>query len=125
MNIISLEDTLLHKTYLEVSMNNQDYLIQQPLIAHVQDNFKNITKLHLIINNKPTETSNSLTIDGVGEIHGSYQKIGDLLCIYKLINYGKALNYGQHPLLVFNNNSHGSTTFRIGVVGDLFFTLIE
>jgi hypothetical protein len=74
MNIIPLEDRLLHKSFIKVRMNNEDFLIQQPVIAHVDHGIQNINKLHLIIENEPFETNDSLTIDGVGEIKGRYKK---------------------------------------------------
>ncbi|CAN7145753.1 hypothetical protein LJR015_000028 [Peribacillus frigoritolerans] len=35
MNIIPLEDRMLHKSFIKVRMNNEDFIIQQPVIAHV------------------------------------------------------------------------------------------
>lgn len=55
-------------------MNNQDFLFQQPVIAHVGNGIKYINKLHLILGKRPIENSDSLTIDGVGEIKGKYKK---------------------------------------------------
>jgi hypothetical protein len=74
MNIIPLEDRLLHKSFIKVRMNNEDFLIQQPVIAHVDHGIQNINKLHLIVENEPSETNDSLTIDGMGEIKGRYKK---------------------------------------------------
>ncbi|MFF2857561.1 hypothetical protein [Peribacillus sp. NPDC058002] len=74
MNIIAFEDRLLHKSFLKVRINNQDFLFQQPVIAHVGNGIKNINKLHLILGKSPIENSDSLTIDGVGEIKGRYKK---------------------------------------------------
>lgn len=74
MNIIPLEDKLLHKSFINVRMNNQDFLIQQPVIAHVGNGIKNINKLHLILGKAPIENIDSLTIDDVGEIKGRYKK---------------------------------------------------
>lgn len=81
MNIIPLEDRLLHKSFIKVRMNNQDFLIQQQVIAHVDDGVQNINKLHLILENKPIENIDSLTIDGVGEIKGRYKKQENILHI--------------------------------------------
>ncbi|WP_260320499.1 hypothetical protein [Peribacillus simplex] len=74
MNIIPLEDRLLHKSFIIVRMNNQDFLFQQPVIAHVGNGIKYINKLHLILGKSPIENSDSFTIDGVGEIKGKYKK---------------------------------------------------
>ncbi|MBT2646613.1 hypothetical protein J7E52_07740 [Bacillus sp. ISL-34] len=81
MNIIPLEDRLLHKSFIKVRMNNQDFLIQQQVIDHVDDGVQNINKLHLILENKPIENIDSLTIDGVGEIKGRYKKQENILHI--------------------------------------------
>ncbi|MFE4810085.1 hypothetical protein ACFQ9Y_02790 [Peribacillus simplex] len=81
MNIIPSEDKLLHKSFIKVRMNNQDFLIQQPVIAHVGNGIKNINKLHLILGKRPIEKSDSLTIDGVGEIKGKYKKQENILHI--------------------------------------------
>ncbi|MFJ7467416.1 hypothetical protein ACIQWI_02595 [Peribacillus frigoritolerans] len=82
MNIIPLEDRLLHKSFIKVRMNNEDFLIQQPVIAHVDHGIQNINKLHLIIENEPTETIDSLIIDGVGEIKGRCKKQENILHIF-------------------------------------------
>ncbi|MFD9625272.1 hypothetical protein [Peribacillus muralis] len=74
MNIIPLEGRYLHKSFINVRMNNDDFLIQQPVIAHVVDGIHNINKLHLIVDKKPIENIDSLIIDGVGEIKGRYKK---------------------------------------------------
>ncbi|MEY9868930.1 hypothetical protein ABIE66_004309 [Peribacillus sp. B2I2] len=74
MNIIPLEDRLLHKSFIKVRMNNQDFLIQQPVIAHVDNGIQNINKLHLLLENAPIENIDSITINDVGEIKGRYKK---------------------------------------------------
>ncbi|MED3907660.1 hypothetical protein P4597_00445 [Peribacillus simplex] len=79
MNIIPLEDRLLHKSFIKVRMNNQDFLIQQPVIAHVDNGIQNINKLHLILEERPIENIDSLTIAGVGEIKGRYKKQENIL----------------------------------------------
>ncbi|MFJ8068308.1 hypothetical protein ACIQZD_05035 [Peribacillus sp. NPDC096447] len=79
MNIIPLEDRLLHKSFIKVRMNNEDFLIQKPVIAHVDDGIQNIIKLHLIVENEPSENIDSLTIDGIGEIKGRYKKQENIL----------------------------------------------
>ncbi|MDP1418243.1 hypothetical protein Q8G35_07450 [Peribacillus simplex] len=79
MNIILLEDRLLHKSFIKVRMNNEDFLIQQPVIAHVDNGIQNINKLHLILEKRPIENMDSLTIDGVGEIKGRYKKQENML----------------------------------------------
>lgn len=79
MNIIALEDKLLHKNFIKVLMNNEAYLIQQPVIAHFKDNFKEITKLYLQLSEMPRENNDSIIIDGVGEIKGVFNKEANTL----------------------------------------------
>ncbi|MFF2496983.1 hypothetical protein [Peribacillus sp. NPDC058075] len=79
MNIIPLEDRHLHKSFIKVRMNNQDFLIQQQVIAHVDDGIQKINKLHLIVENEPSVNIDSLKIDGVGEIKGRYKKQENIL----------------------------------------------
>lgn len=74
MNIISLENQFLHKNYLKVGIGNCEYLIQQPVIAYSIEHFRNISRLHLILDKKPVVNSDSLSIDGVGEIIGHYNE---------------------------------------------------
>ncbi|MEF2093445.1 hypothetical protein V3595_02060 [Bacillus sp. CFBP9009] len=79
MNIIPLEDRLLHKSFIKVRMNNQDFFIQQPVIAHIDNGIQNINKLHLILEERPIENIDSLTIAGVGELKGRYKKQENIL----------------------------------------------
>ncbi|MDO7487710.1 hypothetical protein Q5O89_21635 [Peribacillus frigoritolerans] len=79
MNIIPLGDRLLHKSFIKVRMNNQDFLIQQQVISHVDDGIQKINKIHLILENEPIENIDSLTINGVGEIKGRYKKQENIL----------------------------------------------
>ena len=79
MNIIPLEDRLLHMSFIKVRMNNEDFLIQQPVITHVDDGIHYINKLHLIVDYIPIENIDSLIIDGVGVIKGRYKKQGNML----------------------------------------------
>ncbi|WP_010098969.1 hypothetical protein [Ornithinibacillus scapharcae] len=74
MNIVPLEDRLLHKNFIKVRINNIDYLFQQPVIAHCIEGVRNITRLHLILQENPIENIDSLTVDGIGEIKGRYKK---------------------------------------------------
>ncbi|MGE7603352.1 hypothetical protein ACQKL5_12815 [Peribacillus sp. NPDC097675] len=82
MNIVSYENKLLHMNFLKVSMNNEDYLIQQPVIAYCKGGLKNIVKLHLIVEKDPTENGDSLTVDGIGKIKGTYKKRENGLHVY-------------------------------------------
>jgi hypothetical protein len=76
MNITSLDDKLLHHNFLKIAINNQEFLFQQPVIAYLNGGLSKISKLHLILSNPPIETKESLILDRIGEIKGSYQKQG-------------------------------------------------
>ena len=79
MNIVLSGDKVLHRSFLKVEINNQDYLIQQPVIAYCKGGFRNIIKLHLLLKEKPIENIDSLTVDCVGRIKGKYEKEGTSL----------------------------------------------
>ncbi|KJL06051.1 hypothetical protein ACQKGA_18470 [Priestia megaterium] len=72
MNIVPFENRLLHKNYIKVRINNQEYLIQQPSLTYCADGLKNINKLLILLKDKPLETGDSLLIAGIGEIIGQY-----------------------------------------------------
>ncbi|USL45518.1 hypothetical protein [Priestia megaterium] len=72
MNIVPFEGRLLHKNYIKVRINNQEYLVQQPSLTYCADGLKNINKLLIVLKDKPLETGDSLLITGVGEIMGQY-----------------------------------------------------
>lgn len=82
MNIVSFENKFLHKNFVKVKINNEDYLVQQPVIAYCKDRLQNIKKLHLILKNNPIENADSITIDGIGVIKGMYQKHENVLHLY-------------------------------------------
>lgn len=82
MNITPLEDRFLHKNFLGVRINDEEYLLQQPVITYCKDRLQNIKKLHLILENKPVENTNHLTIEGVGEIKGRFMKQGNTSCLF-------------------------------------------
>jgi len=82
MNIVSFENRLLHKNFIKVGINNEDYFIQQPVIAYSKDGLQNMIKLHLILKNNPIENADSLKIDGIGVIKGRYEKQGNVFHLY-------------------------------------------
>ena len=75
MNIVLYEDKFLHKNFIKIEINNQEYLIEQPVIAYCKGGLQNINKLHLIVRKSPIENIDSLIIDGVGLIKGRYEKM--------------------------------------------------
>ncbi|WP_316570113.1 hypothetical protein [Neobacillus sp. YIM B06451] len=82
MNIIRHGDKLLHKHYLKVAISQEEYLFKQPVVAFINKDYRQMKELHLILNNKPVETKESLILDGIGEIKGTYKKKGDILYLY-------------------------------------------
>jgi len=82
MNIVLYKDRFLHNNFIKVEINNQEYLIEQPVIAYGKGKLQHIVKLHLIVKKKPIENIDSLTIDGIGQIKGKYEKKGDMLHLY-------------------------------------------
>ncbi|MFJ6268261.1 hypothetical protein ACIQGW_25275 [Lysinibacillus xylanilyticus] len=82
MNIVSFENRLLHKNFIKVEINNEDYLIQQPVIAYCKDGLQNMIKLHLIFKIHPIENVDSLKIDGIGVIKGRYEKQENVFHLY-------------------------------------------
>ncbi|GAB1802254.1 hypothetical protein [Priestia megaterium] len=79
MNIVPFEGRLLHKNYIKIRINNQEYLIQQPSLTYCVDGLKNIKKLLIVLKNKPLETGDSILITGIGEIKGQYTIQGDTI----------------------------------------------
>src|SRR6478609_2487283 len=72
MNIVPLDGRLLHKNYIKVRINNQEYLVQQPSLTYCAGGLKNINKLLIVLKDKPLETGDSLVITGIGELMGQY-----------------------------------------------------
>lgn len=77
MNIVLMEDTLLHKNFLKVKIANEQFLMQQPVMANFKERIQNITRLRLVLKDKPVENIDSLTVEGVGVIKGKYRKEGN------------------------------------------------
>lgn len=82
MNIVFLEDTLLHKNFLKVKNSDGSVLFQQPVMANFKVRIQNTTRLQLILKDQPIVNSDSLTVEGVGEIRERYIKDGDSYHIF-------------------------------------------
>lgn len=80
MNMIALNDKILHKHFLKVRMGERNYLLQQPVIAY--GGLRNIAKLHLMFKNEPDVKGNSLLIEGVGEIKGMIHRELNTILVY-------------------------------------------
>lgn len=77
MNIVHIDGKLLHKNFIKVRINNNEYFIQQPTIAYCVDGLRKMNKLHLFLKDTPIENSDSLTVPGIGEINGCYTRKED------------------------------------------------
>ncbi|MUK87946.1 hypothetical protein GMD78_05980 [Ornithinibacillus sp. L9] len=70
MNVIVERNKQLHKKFLTVHMNNKEYHIRQPVIAHYHEKFNVINKLHLVLDKKPIMRNAFIYIEGMGYIQG-------------------------------------------------------
>jgi uncharacterized C2H2 Zn-finger protein len=82
MNIISLEERLLHKNFLKVRIHDEEFLFRQPVMAYCKSGTRNINQLHLILKNTPIENMDSLKIEGVGEMKGRIVKQENIYYLY-------------------------------------------
>ncbi|MDF9558897.1 peptide ABC transporter permease, partial [Bacillus tropicus] len=71
-----------HKTFLSVNIHNKTYMINQPVLASFEEDFKNMTKVHIIINEKPKEINNGWNVLGVGDIEAEYEEVENSLFLY-------------------------------------------
>ncbi|PGL69345.1 hypothetical protein [Bacillus sp. AFS055030] len=82
MNIVPFEDRLLHKNVIQVRINNEDYLIQQPVITYWKGGIQNIVRLHMILKNIPIAKIDAITVDGIGVIKGRFRKKENAIYLY-------------------------------------------
>ncbi|WP_449621087.1 hypothetical protein [Robertmurraya sp. Marseille-Q9965] len=82
MNIVSLDDKRLHQNFIGVSINNEKYSLQQPVVTYSKDDFKSIDKLHLILMEEPIVNQGSLVIAGMGVLSGITKKINGDYCFF-------------------------------------------
>lgn len=75
MNIVKSENKLLHKNFLKVKVKDKEYLFQQPVVAYSNENSRGISKLHVILDEKPVERDGSLILKGVGELDVTSLKV--------------------------------------------------
>ncbi|MBU9719913.1 MULTISPECIES: hypothetical protein [Bacillaceae] len=72
MNVVAYENQLLHKTFLSILINEKEYYISQPVITHFYQKVSSITKLHIVLNEKPVYKNGVVRIKGLGKIKGQY-----------------------------------------------------
>ncbi|MCZ0703834.1 hypothetical protein J2T56_002055 [Natronobacillus azotifigens] len=72
MNVVAYEGQLLHKNFLSVLINEKEFYINQPVITHYYENFRSITTLHIVVNEKPVYTNGVVSVKGLGKLKGEY-----------------------------------------------------
>ncbi|MEG7843501.1 peptide ABC transporter permease [Bacillus mobilis] len=77
MNVKLNKNKALHKTFLSVSIHNKTYMINQPVLASFEEDFKNMKQVHIIMNEKPIETNNGWNVVGIGDIEAEYEEVGN------------------------------------------------
>ncbi|TCJ82013.1 UNVERIFIED_ORG: hypothetical protein EDC93_103192 [Bacillus cereus] len=82
MNVKLNKNKALHKTFLSVSIHNKTYMINQPVLASFEEDFKNMTQVHIIMNEKPIETNNGWNVVGIGDIEAEYEEVGNSIFLY-------------------------------------------
>ncbi|SME49804.1 hypothetical protein BACERE00185_05453 [Bacillus mobilis] len=82
MNVKLNKNKALHKTFLSVRIHNKTYMINQPVLASFEEDFKNMTQVHIIINEKPIETNNGWNVVGIGDIEAEYEEEGNSIFLY-------------------------------------------
>ncbi|MDA1677912.1 peptide ABC transporter permease [Bacillus cereus group sp. TH152-1LC] len=82
MNVKLNGNKALHKTFLNVGIHNKTYMINQPVLASFEEDFKNMTKVHIIMNEKPIETNNGWNVVGIGNIEAEYEEEGNFIFLY-------------------------------------------
>ncbi|QQZ09706.1 hypothetical protein [Heyndrickxia vini] len=79
MNIVSLNNHLLHQNFIKLIISGKDYYFTQPVLARFTEKIQTINQLHLIFEKKPTIFSNHIEIDGIGKIEGIYDESNQVL----------------------------------------------
>lgn len=82
MNISYTEKKQLHQTFVGVRINDEEYVIQQPVVTYPKDGFKYVEKIHLILKDYPIKTDDSLIIEGIGEIKGRVKREGNKIFLF-------------------------------------------
>ncbi|PEP50895.1 peptide ABC transporter permease [Bacillus wiedmannii] len=82
MNVKLNKNKALHKTFLSVSIHNKTYMINQPVLASFEEDFKNMKQVHIIMNEKPIEANNGWNVVGIGDIEGEYEEVGNSIFLY-------------------------------------------
>ncbi|MFQ3689900.1 peptide ABC transporter permease, partial [Bacillus tropicus] len=65
-----------------VRIHNKTYMINQPVLASFEEDFKNMTQVHIIMNEKPIETNNGWNVVGIGDIEAEYEEEKNSIFLY-------------------------------------------
>ncbi|HDR7573026.1 TPA: peptide ABC transporter permease, partial [Bacillus mobilis] len=82
MNVKLNKNKALHKTFLSVRIHNKTYMINQPVLASFEEDFKNMTQVHIIMNEKPIETNDGWNVVGIGDIEAVYEEEKNSIFLY-------------------------------------------
>ncbi|QTD39938.1 hypothetical protein [Sporosarcina sp. Te-1] len=74
MNIIAGEKVALHKHFLRIFINEQEYLFQQPVIAEYVDHLFDCHQLKIMLNEQPEMLEHGVVIKGVGKFIGRFDE---------------------------------------------------
>lgn len=75
MNIIASGNKVLHQNFIRVKMNEQEYLVQQPVIALLEDSIFRCKHIQIPLNEKPYVVDGQIMIPGVGIIKGRLDEV--------------------------------------------------
>ncbi|MGG5737130.1 MULTISPECIES: peptide ABC transporter permease [Bacillus cereus group] len=82
MNVKLKGNKALHKTFLSVCIHNKTYMINQPVLASFEEDFKNMNQIHIIMIEKPLEKNNSWNLEGIGDIEAEYEEVESSIFLY-------------------------------------------
>lgn len=82
MNVNLNGNKALYKTFLSVSIHNKTYMINQPVLAFFEEEYKNMKQVHIVMNEKPVEKNNSWNVVGIGDIEAEYEEVENSLFLY-------------------------------------------
>ncbi|MDG5472640.1 hypothetical protein P6709_12860 [Jeotgalibacillus sp. ET6] len=76
INMVNVGNRLLHRYFVKLQINQQDYLINQPALIYYGDNFLQFNRLQLNLPHKPLLQNGFISIEGIGSIPGKYKEDG-------------------------------------------------
>jgi len=82
MNIISHENIQLHKHFVKIGIQANEYFIEQPVKISFDKHVERIKTVHLIVSDEPTIKNNLIEIIDIGSFNGEYRKKGNAHYIY-------------------------------------------